>query len=465
MKALKYSVAVLSILGGYQGVAHSEDDMSQLLPNAKAGECYAQVVIPAKYRTDSSNVVIRAASEKLNIIPAKYDWVDEKVLVSEASVKYKVVPATFKSEKEEIELSPAKSIWVTGSEYSSVEANPDVLSIAAAAGVSMANAQAGQCFVELYEEPEYKQVSEKILISEASESIKVVPAKYEWVEQKEMVASATQKMVEVPAVFQTVKERIKVEDARVEWRKGRGAIEKIDNGTGDVMCLVEIPAVYKTVEKTVMKSPPRSRLIAEPVKYETVRVRKLVDKARETRVEIPARYRDVSRKVKISDGRHFWVKDGLALSNNGRKTGNKICKKEIPAETMIINRSIVATPASVTPLEVPARYQTKKVRRLVSKAQESRTVIPAVTREVTTRVKVSDSRMEWRSVLCETNMTSATIKKLQRALNKEGYEVGEVNGVLSESTLSSVRKFQGANGMGTGGLTIEVLRKLGIDPG
>ena len=465
MRSLKRSVTILCIYGACHNIVMAADDPGQILPHAKPGECYAQVVIPAQYRTESSTVVVRAATERLEITPAKYDWAEENVLVSEAGVEYNVVPASFKTEKEEIELSPARSEWVSGSIYSSVAANPGVLSIAEAGGVPMNTAEAGQCFVEYYEGPQYEEVTEKVLISEASETIKIIPAKYEWQDQKEQVAAASHKMVEVPAVYETAMERIKVEDARVEWRTGRGAIEKIDNATGDIMCLVEIPAVYKMVEKTVMKSPPTSKLVAEAAEFETIRVRKLVTEARQVRAEIPARYRVISKQVRKTDGRHFWIKDGLAASEHARKTGNKICRKEIPAKTTTVTRQVVSTPASVAQVEIPARYQTKKVRRLLSEAVEKRIAIPAVTKEVTTRTKVSSARLEWRPVLCETNMTDATIRNLQGALNDAGYDVGNVDGVLSESTMTSIRRYQSANGMASGGLTIEVLEKLGISLG
>ena len=465
MRALTHSITIFCLLGGYQGAVKAADDPGLLLPHAKPGECYSQVVIPAQYRTESSTVVVRQATERLEIIPAKYNFVEENVLVSEASVKYNVVPATFKTEKEEIEISPARSEWVSGSIHSSVAANPGVLSIAADGGVPVETAKAGQCFVEYYEGPQYEQKLEKVLISEASETIKIVPAKYEWQEQKELVAAATHKMVEIPAVYETTMEKIKVQDARVEWQKGRGAVEKINNSTGDIMCLVEIPAVYKTVEKTTMKSPPTSKLVAEPAKFESVRVRKLVDEARQVRAAIPARYREIGKQVKVSDGRHFWLGDALAKPENGRKTGNKICKKEIPAKTTTVTRTVVATPSLVTPEEIPARYETKKVRKLLSEAKEKRIAIPAVTKDVSTRIKVSSAKLEWRPVLCETNMTDTTIRNLQGALNDAGYDVGEINGVLSDETMSSIRRFQSENGMATGGLTIEVLEKLDVRPG
>jgi len=465
MKAVFVCAVTLIGAAGTSALVHARQDMNQFLPHAKPGECYARVVVPAEYQSQSSTVVVREATEKLNIVPAQYDWVDEKVLVREASIKYEVVPASYRTEKEEIELSPASTVWVSGSVYSSVAPNPGLLSLAEAGGVPVNTASPGQCFVEYYSEPAFEQVTERVLVSQASEVIKIVPARYEWVEQKEVVAAATHKMIEVPALYETKKERIKVEDARVEWKKGRGPIEKIDHSTGDVMCLIEVPAVYKTVEKTVMKSPPTSKLVAVAEKFETVRVRRLVEKAREVRTEIPARYREITKRRKVADGVHFWQEDNSDNTVEGRLTGSKLCRKEIPARTTTITRTVVDTQASVTPIEVPAQYQTKRVQRLLAEAVETRTVVPAVTKEVTAQVKVSDARLEWHPVLCETNVTNQTIRKLQSALNAAGFEAGAVNGELSESTMSSVRHFQSANGMATGELTIEVLRKLGVDPG
>ncbi len=441
-------------------------DMNSFLPDAKPGECYARVMIPAEFRTESSTVVVREASERLSIVPAKYQWDTQQVLVSEASVNFEVVPATYRTETEEIEVAPAESKWVTGSVYSNVEANPGVLLLAQRAGVPLDNAESGQCFAEFFKAPVYETVSERVVVSEASESIKVTPARYEWVEQQQLVASATQQLVEVPASFEKVEQRVLVEEARVVWKKGRGAVEKIDNMSGDIMCLVEVPAVYKTVEKTVMKSAPASKMIEVPAKFENVRVRKLVEPAQQVRIEIPAKFRQVNRKKKTSDGEHVWLNLSDYSGAEGlRKTGNTICRKETPAKTTTISKAVVASPATVKQVEVPAKYQSKRVKRVLAKAAQTKISIPAVTRQVSKRVKVSDSRLEWRPVLCETNTTTRTINALEQALSDSGYHVGTVDGELSEDTLNAIEKFQRAHGMATGGLTIEVLNKLGVSPG
>ena len=56
------------------------------------------------------------------------------------------------------------------------------------------------------------------------------------------------------------------------------AIEE-HNATGEIMCLVEEPAVYKTVRKKVIKTPATTRTVEIPAEYKTVKVNKLVKAA------------------------------------------------------------------------------------------------------------------------------------------------------------------------------------------
>ncbi len=458
-----FKLAVLGAFVSTSSVGIAQNNMGDVLPNAKPGECYAQVVIPAKYRTESSTLVVKEASEQVKIIPAKFETVEERVMVSEAGSDLKVIPATFGTATERYEISPASSRWVMSTAGSNIGADSQLVSMARAAGAAVDRAQAGQCFSEHFEAPTYKTVTERVLVSEASEQIKLTPAKYEWAEQRVMVAPASRQLVEVPAVYETASERVMVEDAKTMWKPGRGAVEKIDNGTGEVMCLVEVPAVYKTVTKRVLKTPATTRMTETPARYETIRVRKLVADAQETRVATPAKYDNVTKRIMETGGAHTWVAKGSADARSaGTATGNVICLQETPAKYGTVSRKVVKTPPSVRRVEIPAKYETKKVRRIVEPAREMRTAIPAVTDTVTRRVQVSPERLEWRSVICETNVNLNTIQDVQRALDRAGYNPGPIDGVMGRQTMSAVKRFQQSRGLAVGGLTTETLKKLGV---
>lgn len=218
-----------------------------LPPNAKAGECYARVLLPPKYELKTKRLLKKAATSRVQTTPPRYELVDQKVLVKEASESSMVVPA------------------------------------------------------------KYDYVTEKVLVKEASEKLVVVPAKYE-----------------------TKSEKVLVKAAYKTWKKGTGPIQKIDNATGEIMCLVEVPAVYKTVSKRVEVEPPRTvkkvipaqyktvkrRVMVEPPKvvkkaipaqYKVVKVQKLVQAAQEKRIEIPAEYQTVTERTLVKEAYLEWA--------------------------------------------------------------------------------------------------------------------------------------------------------------
>lgn len=232
------------------GVAESQDvnkdELSLYPPDAQPGECYAKVLVPAKYDTISEKVVKREASERVTVIPAKHEWTEERVLTKEAT-----------------------------------------------------------------------------------ETLTVIPAVYRWVEERIMVEPASTRLMPVPAQYETVSERVLDRPEQTTWKKGRGPIEKIDNTTGEILCLVVEPATYKTINRTVVKTPASTRSVdippvfktvrkqvvdkpsevrkaTLPAEYSTIRVRKMVEPAREQRVNLPAEFQTVTKRVKVSSERLSW---------------------------------------------------------------------------------------------------------------------------------------------------------------
>jgi len=464
LRLLKNSLRAMGVgLGvGLTAPLMAVDDQTNTLPNAKPGECFAKVMVPAQYRDETTTVIVKEAAEKVEVIPAKYNVVEERVMVAEASTKLVPVPAVWGTEKQVVEISPASTAWVTSSLKSNVAVNPTVLRAAADGGVNPTTAKSGVCYHEHYQAPKYENKAERVLTAQASEKVTVVPAKYNMVEERVLVKPASKKLVEVPAVYETVEERVLVEPAKSEWKKGRGLVEKLDGSTGEIMCLVEVPAKYKVVKKRIVKSPASSKMVEIPAEYQTVKVRKLTSDSKEVRTSIPAKYEEVNRKVKISEAKYVW--HPVATPGEfGPKTNNVICKKEIPAKSKTVVRKVVKTPATFTKVSVPAKFDVKKVRKLVSDSKEVRTKIPEETNTVTKRVQVANARLEWRSVLCETNMSTDVIAQVQQSLQSAGFDAGVADGVIGRQTLLAVDAYQRRKGLATGGLTMDTLKSLGIN--
>ncbi len=218
-----------------------------LFPPAKqAGQCFARVFVPTKYRTNQERILVSEASERIEVIPAAYTFVDETVQVSDPSERLVVVPATYK-----------------------------------------------------------------------------------WIEERVMVKPTTSRMVQIPASYSTKTERVLVEPAHSIWKKGTGPIQRVDQATGEIMCLVEVPAKYQTISTRVQDKPATTRLIEEPAQYDivkkrvvdqaastrtitipaqykTVKVQKIIRPAQEKRIEIPAKYSMVAKTEKVADGHMAW---------------------------------------------------------------------------------------------------------------------------------------------------------------
>ena len=199
---------------------------------------------------------------------------------------------------------------------------------------------------------QYEWVEEKVMVKAASERIEVTPPKYGWVEEKVVIKTASSRLEQIPAKYESVEEKVLAKEAHVVWKKGRGPVEKVDNTTGEIMCLVEVPASYKTVKKTVMVNPPGTR-----------------------EVEIPAEYKTVKKRVVIE-------------------------------------------PAQERTITIPAEYEMVKVRKMVTPPQEQRIPLAEEYQSVTKTVKTDDGRMEWRRIMCETNVTPDVVTRIQTTLNK-----------------------------------------------
>ncbi len=146
------------------------------------------------------------------------------------------------------------------------------------------------------------------------------------------------------------------------------------------------------------------------------------------------------------------------------RTGNKICLIETQPRYETTTKTIVETPASTQRVEIAAEYKTVEVNKVVTEAQETREEIPARYETVTSQALENDGFMEWRSILCETNMTAGTIGSIQRALSAKGYNPGAIDGVIGSNIIKAVNQFQIDNELPTDKyINIETVRALGIN--
>ena len=216
------------------------------------------------------------------------------------------------------------------------------------------NAKSGQCFARVYTPPTYRTETESVLkaegydvveiipaeygveqksvmTQEATEVLAVIPAVYGWKEEQILVSPAITELRKVPAQYGYEEEHLLIKPAHSIWKKGTGPITKIDQSTGEIMCRVEVPAVYETVKKRVLVSAEttepvvveeavyktvKTRIVKQvakttkktiPAVYDTVSVKKLVKDSTTSSTSIPAAYKTVQTTVKVDDGYLEWA--------------------------------------------------------------------------------------------------------------------------------------------------------------
>jgi outer membrane murein-binding lipoprotein Lpp len=289
------------------------------------------------------------------------------------------------------------------------------------------NAQPGHCYSRVLTPAIYETKSERVLVKPETETVSIVPSQYKDATERLLVKEESTKIVAVPATYKTVSERVEVKPAHTHlktvaatyktvservidkpahtaWKRGAGfqssALEtRIDNGTGEIMCLVEVPATYKTIKKTVIDTPAQT------------------------------------------------------------------LEEHHKAEYKVIQKRVVSTPATTKTIVIPAVYKEVSVKRLVSAEKEARTTIPAVYKTVTSKEKVGDEQLMWAEVLCEDNMTPATVSNLQELLNKAGKYNGPIDGVYGPLTERAANSYAKANDLPTGSrlISLETAKHIGLN--
>lgn len=455
----------LLICGLYSvgATAQSKPMVAEILPPAKSGECYAKVSVPAKYRTEMVDVLLKQPTERYQITPAKFENRTKRVMTREASSTLKAIQPVLETEKDTFLVSPASTEWVRDSLKGKIPLSEGEKRDLSTAGVKIEEVPVGSCLYEHYRPATIKKVPNQVLISEATEKLSTTPAKYRKGTESVLVKPAFKRLIEVPAVFKKKKERVLVEAAHSVWQKGTGPIQKIDNQTGEILCRIDVPAEYETIDVDVIGTAPLVTSVTEDAVYKTINIEKLEADATEKREPVAAQFKTLNKEQIQSPGGFTWTDSRQSAAGEGSHTGRVVCNKAIPANEIAYDRTVVATAGRFERTKVDATFETVSLTELVADASSVKIPVPGVNSKVERRVKVEDSRFEWQAVLCETNTTGDIITRLQSALADEGFAPGSIDGVLGQSTLTALEKYQQKNKLAEGGVTMESIKALGIE--
>jgi hypothetical protein len=386
-----------------------------------------------------------------------------RVTTRDASTKLKPIQPVVKVEARELELAAASSRWVRGGLAGTMPMSAGDQRDLELAGVDYTGLAAGSCLHEYYKPDTHIEVPHQLLIREARQVLTVTPAKF--IETVELVTlkPAYARLIEVPAVFRTTQQRVLTQAFSTIWEPGPGAIQFVDELTGETRHRVDKPARYKFLKKKVVETPAMLTRVVLPAKLKRLAVKRLQADAREQTRTIPAVFETVYKPRLEAVGSYAWLEhptDNAASA--GEPTGRVLCHRTVPAIVHHYQRTQVQTPGRFERELLPVQFDDMEVAELIAPAHGDELAVPAKTKPVERRKVIRGKRMEWHPVVCRSHITRPLVRQLQQSLLREGFSPGPIDGLLGRGTNGAVERFQKDRDLAQGGLTLDTFSALGI---
>lgn len=166
------------------------------------------------------------------------------------------------------------------------------------------NAEPGKCYARCLVEDSYNYVEETVVDQPKMIQKMRLPALYKTVYDTIVVTPATTKSYNIPAEYEYVQEQVMVTPTTSKWIKGKADAGCLSSNPEDcqVMCLVEVPAVYKTIEKKILKNQAYSREETIPMQYKIVAKEVVVEESKLVDIVTPATYKTIQKRVLSNEG-------------------------------------------------------------------------------------------------------------------------------------------------------------------
>ena len=171
-------------------------------------------------------------------------------------------------------------------------------------------ARPGECFALVRVPAQYRERQQVSQRAPASESLVTSPRRYAVGSETYVQREAYEQTELTPAGsgggYEQLSEQVLERPARLVWRRGSGPVQRIDQATGDIYCLVEEPAVYRTLSRPVQKSPSGLRRVVVPEQLGSRPAARLIDPGSVERVSVPAQLESRWERELVTPERYEW---------------------------------------------------------------------------------------------------------------------------------------------------------------
>lgn len=430
-------------------------------PNAQPGKCYAKCYIPDRYETVSQQMVIQRDTFRAIPLPPEFETVTEQVVVKAGAQRLIAVPAEFDTVKEQVVVKePSKRLFTTAAEWDTT-------------GGKVRMKPGTQRSVTIT--AEYATIMEKLVIRPEYRRLVVEPPVWETVEEEYEIEPAYTRYEVLEPKYETVSGAVEVRPAGVKWVRKKADFNCLQANPDDclVWCLVETPAEYQTYSVQVNRGcngsgrPDDGCLVPTqvPAKMGKRTVQRLKTPARVHEEIVPEETRTITKRVvKTPAGQREPIPTEYRLvSGQVVPVPAPVREEEVPAETITVTRQVLKSPATLREEVVAAEYKPFTIKRLLppgTRFEETPVVRVPVAKQVLVR---PGGFTEWREVVCDERITGQSIRQIQEALKKAGYDPGSIDGSMGNRTKNALMQFQQDKGLPVGNLDVETMRALGIN--
>ena len=379
--------------------------------------------------------------------------------------------------------------WITASAALAVSLSAGLAAGAHAEGFDLPPpaARPGQCFARTVEPARFRTEHERVLVEPGRVDTRVIPARrhletrpvlveperretyttppvLQDVTETVLVRPATVRVDVVPAEYRDVPETVMVSPPRRYWRRSAGVPgygpawpgQTRLEPTGEIVCLVEEPAVYRTVYRHVCVRPERrietpipaeTRLVTRqvvvapsrtevrviPARFGERQVEVVDAPERVERIDVPPVYRDVERQVQVAPERRGWTE--VACATPPPPPCPAACAPPPCAE------ACAPPPPGYGYGLAPMHHRHGRDHRWREHGYDA----PPIGQAPAASGAVGNPVLD-----------------MERALARRGYYRGPMDGLFTPAAGDALHRFQRAQGLRQGPLTGESARALGV---
>lgn len=166
------------------------------LKDAKVGECYKKVYIPAQYTTKEELIEIAKSSKKLVVTEPQFTQEEKTIQVTPKYNKIKETMAEFETKTKKFPISE-KKIYFTIGNTKQIPLKNEFVTYLKNEGLDLDSLKVDQCFIEYAKLLPPKKIKKQYIKKQAYEIIDVEPPKFKTITKKVEIKPAYTKIIKL----------------------------------------------------------------------------------------------------------------------------------------------------------------------------------------------------------------------------------------------------------------------------